>query len=136
MAETIFKRAYNIDGLESLSAGVSIFKGSLSSKNASKVLMDRLGCDISKRGAVQLDELLVDGADIILAMSKSVKQYAISNFGAPLNKTYTLNEYVDVSGEVSDPYGRDISIYEKTYQQIEHLINLLISKLKEDNCIY
>ena len=136
MAETIFKRACNIDGLESLSAGVSIFKGSFASKNACKVLMDRLDCDISKRFAVQLDELLVEGADLILAMSKSVKQYAISNFGAELNKIHTLNEYVDVLGEISDPYGRDISIYEKTYEQVEHLINLLISKLKEDNCIY
>ena len=133
MAETIFNQVCNMDGLESFSAGVSIFPGSSVSKNASKLLIDRLGCDISKRSAVQLERKFIEDADLILAMSNSVKQYAISNFGVPQNTTYTLNEYVDVIGEVSDPYGGDLSTYKKTYEQIENLINLLISKLKEGN---
>ena len=136
MAEAIFNQVCNIDGLESFSAGVSIFPGSYISKNASKLLMDRLGCDISKRSAVQLEKKLVREADLILAMSNSVKQYAISNFGVPQNTTYTLNEYVEVIGEVSDPYGGDLSTYKKTYEQIENLINLLISKLKEGNGVF
>ena len=136
MAETIFNQVCNIDGLESFSAGVSIFPGSSISKNASKLLIDRLGCDISKRAAVQLDSKLINEADLILAMSNSVKQYAISYFGVPQNITYTLNEYVEVLGEVSDPYGGDLSTYKKTYEQMECLINLLISKLKEGNGVF
>jgi len=135
MAETIFNQVCNMDGVESFSAGVSILPGSSVSKNTSKLLIDRLGCDISKRSAVQLNELLIEEADLILAMSNSVKQYAISYFKVPQNITYTLNEYVDVKGEVSDPYGGDLSIYKKTYEQMEYLINLLISKLKEGNGI-
>jgi protein-tyrosine phosphatase len=135
MAETIFNQVSNMDGFESFSAGVSIFPGSSISKNASKLLIDGLGCDISKRKAVQLDKKLIEEADLILAMSNSVKQYAISYFGVPQNITYTLNEYVDAIGEVSDPYGGDLSIYKKTYEQLEYLINLLISKLKEGNSV-
>ena len=135
MAETIFNQVCNMDGVESFSAGVSILPGSSVSKNTSKLLIDRLGCDISKRSAIQLNELLIEEADLILAMSNSVKQYAISYFQVPQNVTYTLNEYVDVKGEVSDPYGGDLSIYKKTYEQMEYLINLLISKLKEGNGI-
>lgn len=135
MAETIFNQVCNMDGLESFSAGVSIFPGSSVSKNASKLLIDSFGCDISKRAAVQLERKFIEEADLILAMSNSVKQYAISYFEVPQNITYTLNEYVDVKGEVSDPYGGDLSIYKKTYEQLEYLINLLISKLKEGNGI-
>jgi protein-tyrosine phosphatase len=113
MAETIFNQVCNIDGLESFSAGVSIIPESSTSKNASKVLMDSLGCDISKRVAVQLDTKLIKEADLILAMSNSVKQYAISYFEVPKSITYTLNEYVDAIGEISDPYGGDLSIYKK-----------------------
>ena len=133
MAETIFNQVCNIDGLESFSAGVSISVGSFTSKNASKLLIDRLGRDISKRVAVQLDGKLIKDANLILAMSNSVKQHAISYFEVPKNVTYTLNEYVDAIGEVCDPYGEDLSIYKKTYEQLEYLINLLISKLKEGN---
>ena len=122
--------------MKSFSAGVSIFPGSSISKNSSKLLIDRLGCYISKRAAVQLDTKLIEQADLILAMSNSVKQYAISYFAVPQNVTYTLNEYVDVIGEVSDPYGGDLSIYKRTYEQLECLINLLISKLKEGNSIF
>ena len=136
MAETIFNQVCNMDGVESFSAGVSILPGSYISENASKLLIDRLGCDISKRVAVQLERKLIDDADLILTMSNSVKQHAISYFQVPQNITYTLNEYVDVVGEVSDPYGGNLSIYEKTYEQLEYLINLLISKLKEGNGIY
>ena len=119
MAETIFNQVCNMDGVESFSAGVSILPGSSVSKNTSKLLIDRLGCDISKRSAIQLNELLIEEADLILAMSNSVKQYAISYFKVPQNITYTLNEYVDVKGEVSDPYGGDLSIYKITYEQME-----------------
>ena len=136
MAETIFNQVCNIDGVESFSAGVSIYPGSSISKNASKLLIDRLGCDISKRAAVQLDRKLIEEVDLILAMSNSVKQYAISYFEVPQNITYTLNEFVDVKGEVSDPYGGDLSTYKKTYEQMEYLINLLISKLKEGNGVF
>ena len=135
MAEAIFNQVCNIDGLESFSAGVSIFPGSYISKNASKLLMDNLGCDINKRSAVKLEKKLVREADLILAMSNSVKQYAISYFEVPRNIIYTLNEYVDEIGEVSDPYGGDLSMYIKIYEQLEYLINLLISKLKEGNCV-
>ena len=136
MAETIFNQICNIDGLESFSAGVSIFPGSFISKNASKLLIDKAGCDISKRLAVQLDASVIEEADLILAMSRSVKQYAINYFGVPQKITYTLNEYVNAIGEVSDPYGGNLSTYEKVYEQLEYLINLLILKLKEGNSVY
>jgi protein-tyrosine phosphatase len=132
MAEAIFNQLCNMDGFESFSAGVCAIPGSLISKNSSKLLKDKLNYDISNRRAVQLESGLLKSVDLILAMSKSVQMLAINNFGAPRNITYTLNEYVGVSGEVSDPYGGSLSVYEKTYEQLNYLINLSIIKLKED----
>lgn len=135
MAEVIFNNLSNINGIESFSAGVSILLGSSISKNASKLLIDKFNCNIMDRKAVQLSQELIENSDLILAMSNSVKQFAIKHFETLQNKTFTLNEYVEVEGEVSDPYGGSLSIYESTFKQIEHLINLLLLKLKEGNRI-
>jgi protein-tyrosine phosphatase len=56
-------------------------------------------------------------------------------FKSKNSKILTLNEYVSVKGEVSDPYGGDFMIYEKVYEQLSFLIDLLFSKLKEDKSI-
>ena len=135
MAEVIFNQLCNINEFEACSAGVRIVPGSITSKNSSKLLLDKLNCDISVRKAVQLDQKFAETSDLILAMSNSVKQYAIKNFEADKNKTFTLNEYVEVEGEVSDPYGGNLSVYWNTFDQIEHLIKLLLLKLKEGNRI-
>ena len=135
MAEVIFNNLCNIDGIEAFSAGVSILSGSSISKNSSKLLMDKFNCNITDRKAVQLNQELIENSDLILAMSNSVKQFAINHFGTLKNKTFTLNEYVEVEGEISDPYGGSLSIYQNTFEQMEHLINLLLLKLKEGNRI-
>jgi len=135
MAEVMFNEACNIDGITSLSAGVNAISGTVTSKNSSELVKEKLNSDISERMAVQLDDKLVNEADLVLAMSKSAKYAAIKYFQVPRDIIFTLNEYVGVEGEVSDPYGGDSFVYEKTYEQICDLIFLLINKLKEDKGI-
>ena len=45
-------------------------------------------------------------------------------------KIYTLNEYVGVKGDIIDPYGGNVYIYEKTFFELESSIKLLFAKLK------
>ena len=135
MAEAIFNHLCDMDGFEAFSAGINAIFGSTTSKNSSELIKGKLGSDISKRAAMQLNSDLIKEADLILAMSESVKTAAVKYFDIPEHIVCTLNQYVNIEGEISDPFGGDISVYEKTYDQMYNLIDLLIQKLRSDNSI-
>jgi protein-tyrosine phosphatase len=47
-------------------------------------------------------------------------------------KVFVINEYVGDNGDVIDPYGGSIEVYEKTYLSLKNSMNLLLAKIKED----
>lgn len=135
MAEAIFNHINSIDSVKAFSAGVSSVKGSRTSKNSAAVVEFNTGLNISNREAVQLTTELVETSDLILTMTYSIKNYLVGILPNHKNKIYVINEYVGVEGEISDPYGGDISIYNKTYKDLKKNIDLLLLKLKEDTGI-
>lgn len=47
------------------------------------------------------------------------------------HKTFTLNEYVGLgSCDIQDPYGGNVAVYERTYEQLEEAIARLESKIR------
>ncbi|MDP4088310.1 MAG: low molecular weight protein arginine phosphatase [Bacillota bacterium] len=135
MAEAIFNHINDCDRFKALSAGVSAAKGSCTSKNAAGVVEYNAGLDISKRAAVQLTEELIRKAQLVLAMTRGIKNHVAALFPDCKDKVFTLNEYVGVKGEISDPYGGDISVYNNTFIDLTEKIKLLLLKLKEDSSI-
>lgn len=132
MAEAIFNKLCDKEGITSFSAGLCVFPESKASVNSVKVLNNYLKVDIIDRSAVQITEELIEKSNLILTMSQSIKRALIHTFSNSKDKVFSLNEYVDVQGEIVDPYGEDIAIYENTYRMLEKLIILLIAKLKGD----
>ena len=47
-------------------------------------------------------------------------------------KVFSLCEYAGVEGEVTDPYGSTISVYNNIYKELEGIVSLLLAKLKKD----
>jgi len=84
---------------------------------------------------VQLTNIELDEAHVILTMTSSMKRALIDALTYGSQKVYTLCEYVGENGDVIDPYGGDLAIYEKTYSQLEKLINKLLLKIKEEEGI-
>lgn len=68
-------------------------------------------------------------ADLILTMSTSHKDLIQFQYGRHSN-VYTLNEYVNVEGEIEDPFGGSYEVYEKTFQNIYELIEKIKKKRK------
>ncbi|WP_139905694.1 low molecular weight protein arginine phosphatase [Clostridium thermarum] len=135
MAEAIFNHINNIENVKAFSAGISAVKGSQTSKNSAAVVQFNTGLDISKREAVQLTPEIMESSDLVLTMTYSIKNYLVGLFPHYENKIFALNEYVGVEGEISDPYGGDISVYNDTYKDIRKNLESLILKLKEDTSI-
>lgn len=67
-------------------------------------------------------------ADLILTMSQSHK-LAIQQMGNDIAHVFTLNEYVGLHGEVSDPFGGGKGDYIKIYNELNIMIDSLKNKI-------
>lgn len=67
-------------------------------------------------------------ADLILTMGQSHK-LAIQQMGHDAANVFTLNEYVGLHGEVSDPFGGDKGDYVKIYNELNIMIDSLKNKI-------
>lgn len=67
-------------------------------------------------------------ADLILTMGQSHKMAIQQQYGSPSN-VFTLNEYVEQSGEVTDPYGGSKTDYLKIFNELNILIDSLKNKI-------
>ena len=129
MAEGILKSIGNKNNmdLEIKSVGISVYDGEKASKNSIEA-MKKIGIDISEHEATQLRRDLVEEADLILTMSTSHKKFILSNYPSSRDKLFTLTEYVyGVEKDIEDPFGRSLSVYERTrdeiYQAVEKIVN-------------
>lgn len=135
MAEAIFNNLNNSKSLVASSAGAFVSVHSLMSKGAVNALEKNLGKDYTGRVALQLNNELVEGSDLVLTMTGSLKEALINLYLMEKNKIFTLEEYVGKKGDIIDPYGGDDAVYEATFNQLKEDILLLINKLREDKSI-
>jgi protein-tyrosine phosphatase len=132
LAEALFNKYCDIEGITSESAGVAAIHDSKSTHNAVAVLKEFLDIDISQRKAVQLTEDIISHADLVLTMTNYIKDVVVHKFPHSKSLVYNLNEFVGVNGDVVDPFGGDMFVYRKTLKQLNNGILLLIEKLKGD----
>lgn len=135
MAEAVFNELCNIDGLDSCSAGISIVPNSITSPESADVVKRYIDVDISSRKAVQITPNMLNDSSLVLTMTEYIKNSIIVNFPNFQNKIFTLREIVSLKGDIADPFGKNMAVYEFTYKQIEASILLLLRKLKEDTGI-
>ena len=135
MAEAIFNSIKDDSSLRAFSAGVHIVPKSKTSKNSAKIVFDKLNSDINNRAAVQLTAEHIQNADLILTMTGRIKELLKSSFPQFSDKIDTINTFTGALGDIVDPYGGSIEVYEKTYSSLKKSIVLLLAKLKEDMSI-
>lgn len=135
MAEAIFNSLNNIEGVSAASAGVNAVSGSITSRNSAAVVMENLNVDIKSRKAVQLTSELIAEADLILTMTSYISSIIKRSYEECSNKVFPLCEYVDVQGDITDPYGGSMEIYNSTFNELKEYIGLLLKKLNEGKSI-
>lgn len=129
MAEAILKNK-NITGLEVRSAGIYAANGYEASDHVKKVLDDN---DIPhQHQSSMLTKTEVDWADLILTMTSSHKFAILQQYPHADVKLYTLKEFTGepFNHDVVDPFGGNLTIYQKTYRELERLIDQAVEKLK------
>lgn len=122
------KEARSFD-LDVSSAGLHACTGS---RPTDKVLflLGEEGIDASSHRARQLTPEMVAGADLILTMTGGHKaQILCMTPEKEAHKIKTLKEFVGIvgDGDIEDPYGGDLGIYEYSLQEIRvSVLKLLI----------
>lgn len=128
MAEALLR--YKAPSLEIKSAGVFATEGAPASEQAQKVL-DRKGVDLAHQSK-QLDDSLIEWADLILTMTLAHKQLILQQYPGIAHKLYTLVEYADgeeAVDDIADPFGGDVSVYEQTAEELDNYLEKLLKKL-------
>lgn len=96
-----------------------------------------LGVDIGAHTSRQIDQELMDGADLFLTATAQMKAALERRF--PLRapgRTFSMGEFVGDPTDIEDPYGRTMARYRDVAAQIERYARAaaprLLARLKEN----
>ena len=109
------------------SAGLFAAEGASASVNSIDALK-KYDIDLSYHRSKQITADLINQCDLILTMTAAHKQALEA---VATDKVFTLTEYVGAKGDIRDPYGGDLGIYEETAEELYGLLELLADKLSE-----
>ena len=136
MAEALFTEQFekqkNLSGYHPVarSAGICALDGSPASREAVKVMAE-MGIDIRDHRAQQLNDDLIQWADLILTMTEAHYREIISQYGVPKEKIYTLANFSgSKQANVIDPFGSGIETYRQCARQIQDMIGEIIKKFR------
>jgi protein-tyrosine phosphatase len=134
MAEALMRAALPHDKREKYlisSAGTNAIDDRPPSILASEA-MNELGLDIDGHKSRALTSVMIDKADLILALSEGHLQSIHATFPGAAGKTFLLTEYSGLdknTAGIQDPYGGDIDTYRSTRDEISRHITRIASKM-------
>ena len=130
MAEAILQSKYLLEDILIDSKGLVVLFPEPINPKAEAVLVSN-GLTMKEHTSEPLGRDDFDERTLILTMGYEQKDKILNDYGNVPN-VYVLTEYVDISGEVKDPYGGDLSEYGQCFQQLKDLITKLGVVLNEE----
>ena len=132
MAEGLLREALVARGIDSVtvaSAGTGAWEGAPVSEGAYLVGLEH-GLDLSEHRARLLSRDLVREADLVLVMSGH-HLARVAELGGE-HKVHLLGAYAGREpsrGEVTDPFGSDLTAYRTTFAELKELIAAVVSRV-------
>ena len=131
MAEAIAKKLCKDTDLNIISRGIFVYDSFPINENSKNVL-EKNNIDMLEHFSKQLTLEEFEKADLILTMEREHKDI-LGKFNEDIdnnNKVFTLYEYaVNKDKDIKDPFGFNLEIYEKCFDEIYSLM----SKIDFDN---
>jgi protein-tyrosine phosphatase len=117
--------------VEIASAGTSALDGSPASQN-SVVVAENHGLDLSRHRSRMLTRALLHDADLIVTMGVRHREAVEEIDPDSFESTFLLTNFSDVhNGDVPDPIGNELAVYERTYLVIRDCIESMATKLHD-----
>ena len=134
MAEVLFEKLLEERGEREAwrveSAGVWAYQGAGATANAQLAMQDR-GLDLSGHASQPTERTLLKQFGVIVVMEvehKTVLQKANPDLA---ERIITLRELIGQQGDFNDPVGGSLEVYNKAADELEELLDIAFSPLKE-----
>lgn len=128
MAEWIFKSILMDKTKEIYSRGLVVLFPEPRNMKVTDVLMNHaVPCE--EQTSKELTAEDVDEGTLVIAMNFTEKVKLVEDFGLTEN-VYTLKEFVEEEGDVTDPYGGDEEAYESSYVELKDLLYKMKKRLE------
>ncbi|MBM4235650.1 MAG: low molecular weight protein arginine phosphatase [Firmicutes bacterium] len=136
LAEALLKHELNDKELgyelQVSSAGLAVYAGERISEKVVMLLHEEQIEHDAQRNAIQLDQALIQDADLILTMTADQLQQVMLRFPESSSRVYLLTGYSGLSpADIKDPYGGSPEKYRQTMEEIRLALKNLITKLEE-----
>lgn len=127
MAEKLLEKEVLLQEYDIGSRGMIVLFPEPMNQKAEEV-MKQNGMDTTEHEAIAFDETAITPETLILTMEDAQKTKILSEYGM-FGNVYTLNEYLNLPGEVESMYGKSLEEYEEGFQNLRGLIRKLAEKL-------
>lgn len=129
MAEFIFNEKSLEKDLSHKAKSAGIYSGGeYASENSIKVMSEK-NIDITNHISRQVSRELIDWADLILVMGNSHLEILFEYFECR-EKTFLFKNFVSgIKDDIYDPYGGNMDTYRITRDEIEDLVDNLLTKI-------
>lgn len=133
MAETVLRERLRTklgceDAVRVLSAGVAASSGSGASPQAVEV-MGKRGLDLTGHSSRPLDDGVMNVADIVLTMTRGHRAAILAAWPEMHDRVFTLRRD---GGDITDPVGMPVEVYEQCAEQMELELVAWIESLDDD----
>ncbi|MFA8438343.1 low molecular weight protein arginine phosphatase [Pueribacillus sp. YX66] len=130
MAEALLK--HKKKDIEVQSAGLFAFDGGPASEQTVQVLKEKgISCEHRSK---QVNESLLNWADVVLTMTEEHKARLQALFPAYKDHIHTLKQFVEADDnniDVQDPFGGPPEMYRNTFAELASLMDKLIKKIEK-----
>lgn len=131
MAETIFKSLDTNSDMKVCSRGLVVLFSEPSNPKAEMVLQNH-NLVLKNHVSKPLRQSEINDTTLILTMTENQKKQVMQNFHMT-EHIYTIKEYADELGDVTDPYGGTLVDYEECYVELARLVKKTVYKLNEES---
>lgn len=113
------------------SAGVSAVPGAPASHHTDMILKNR-GIDL-QHASQPVTPDLIEWSDLILTMTTGHKDILLRYFPEAIPKSHTVKEFGGYGdGDVMDPFGGALEVYQNTEKELEQILYKIVTKLREN----
>ncbi len=118
MAEGLLKKKSN--GIEITSRGIAVWSDAGANPLAIEAV-SRFGVDISDHHAKPFKYEEVEGDTLVLTMTEEHANIIERQYPKLTGKVHTIKNFAGSAGDIEDPYGFDLKIYEDCAKELDRL---------------
>lgn len=131
MAEYLANKLFAYENLPFVARSAGFMESGVPISTNSLITLRDHSIDASKHFSTLIDDNLIRSSWRIVTMTEQHRNQLMIDYPNAIHKIVTLAEFSDENGDVHDPYGLNLQVYQKTYAQIEKRVLTMIHKLKE-----